>query len=73
MKKRILFGGPTPSPPRGGLGWGHLQKRKKSIVKVICFDVPGFYWEGTLRLIKTFETPSYSQYAKTCKPFFSTH
>jgi hypothetical protein len=41
MKKSILFGGPAPSPPRGGRGWGHFKNEKSrlslSSVKLILF------------------------------------
>jgi hypothetical protein len=51
MKKSILFGGLTPSPPRGGPGWGHLKNGICRLANVICLDVADFYKEKTLRQI----------------------
>jgi hypothetical protein len=35
------------SPPFLGRGWGWGEEAKKNCI-VICFDVPGFYWEETV-------------------------
>jgi hypothetical protein len=41
-EKSILFGGPSPSPPRGGSGWGHLKTENVDLPMLSVLMIPFF-------------------------------